>query len=173
MKSATALLFLIMFIISCNQKTTDDSNNDFKDSIAGMTLYEWKEHFKDSLMKKVNQDIAEKSINTQNDCPLKITKSWITHNSIGTSEANINIKNNSDKTVDALKVGILCYNNFDEPITESISGANQYMGISQSKLRPNKTETDTWVMYLFDNTTKIKPYIYQVHFTDGTIWQSK
>jgi len=101
--------------------------------------------------------------------PILIVRSWITHNSINDPEAHIQFKNVSRKTMDGIKVSIACYNNFGDRVSYGLN--DTFNGISQDKLSPGHSDTYTWTLSLFDNTTKIKPSITEVHFSDGSDWK--
>ena len=128
---------------------------------------------KDSIIKAADtkfQQERERKLAIQDSSPIKIIKAWVTENSIGTPEANLTFKNVSSKKIDAIRFAILCYNNFDEPVTNVISG-NTFMGMDQDRLSPGRQSTSTWTLNLFDLTTKIKPFVYEVHFVDGSTWK--
>ena len=99
--------------------------------------------------------------------PIAFLYAAITYNSIGVPQASISIKNITKKTIDAYTIRIECYNNFDRPVNH-IDG-NIFQGISQETINPNEEDLfNTWVLHGFDNTTKIKISLREVHFTDGT-----
>jgi hypothetical protein len=156
-----------IFIISCstspaiNQEKVSPEDTERKKIVIDSIIADAKE----SASKK----IIDRAYDSQEDCPLKIVKYWLTHNSINTPEANITYKNVSNKTIDGIKVGVACYNNFDEPVNSGFN--NIFAGIDQDRLRPGRQNTATWTMSLYDNTTKIKPFIREVHFTDGSRWE--
>lgn len=101
---------------------------------------------------------------------LTIVSSKITNNVIGTPELHVTVKNISDKTVDAFKVAVDLYNNFDQPISEFNSNRNKsFVGISQDVIKPGANNQSVFNLAVFDQATKLKnPRIIQVHFTDGT-----
>ena len=184
MKKAFVLLLALIVFISCQNTHNKNSVRHLNkvDSLKDMATIQ---HEVDSIVaavvdsvdrevdKQVNNEQNKSIFISQNECPVKITKSWLTENSIGSPEANLNIKNCSSRVIDGIKVGILCYNNFDEPINKNSIYGNEFSGISQEKLSPGRTASWTWTMNLFDNTTKINPYIKEVHFKDGTKWPTK
>lgn len=164
----TLYLSLAICLISCSTYPNNESNTDAA-NIAVRSA-----ELSDSIIKEVEKSASKRALDNiyqgQESCPLKIVKYWLTHNTINTPEANITYKNTSTKVVDGIKVGVACYNNFDEPVNSGYS--NVFGGIDQDKLRPGRQKTATWTMNLYDNTTKIKPFIREVHFTDGSTWKA-
>ncbi|MFA5954237.1 MAG: hypothetical protein WC817_01725 [Patescibacteria group bacterium] len=106
----------------------------------------------------------------QEPIPLEIVKSSVTKDIIGMPQANVTIKNVSDKTIDAYKLHIRMFNSFGEPA--SFLGDNVFNGLSQGSLiAPSKTGSDAWSLFGHDTTSKIEVEPYHVHFTDGTTWE--
>lgn len=164
----TAIAFLSM---ACNNNAANlEAKND---SLNGMSEEEFKTNFIDSFKKASLEKAVRENLSKSNSSPVKVLTSFVSKNSIGTPEANVDLTNKSKKLVDGVKVGIYCYNNFDEPVTGSIIGDNEFRGISQETLKPGKSEFYSWSLSQYDLTTKIKPYVYEVHFTDGTSWKLK
>lgn len=102
--------------------------------------------------------------------PVEVVKSSVTKNIINQPEANVTFKNISDKTVDGLKVKILSFNNFGEPVKNTLSSDLEFNGISQETIEPGGSKEVTWDLTWFDSATKITAEPYQVHFTDGSVW---
>lgn len=101
-------------------------------------------------------------------CPVIITKYWLTENDIGDPVAHLRFKNISKKKVDGIKIGIYCFNNFGEQISYGFD--SYYSGITQDVILAGGTDYNYWTLSLFDNTTKIKPFITDVHYRDGSEW---
>jgi len=96
-------------------------------------------------------------------CPIKISKSWISHNSIDIPEANVTYKNTSKRDIDAVVIWNKCYNNFGDYLgTEH--------GISQNILKAGHSTSSNWDLNLYELTTKVHSEVYKVHFKDGTDW---
>lgn len=169
-KSILFLPWTLFLLISCSTYPNNERNVDTSSARISLRAAE----MTDSLIKEVEKGVSKKTLDDlykgQDSCPLKITKYFLTYNSINSPEANITYKNVSTKLIDGIKVSVACYNNFDEPVTSGYS--NVFGGIDQDKLRPGRQKTGTWTMSLFDNTTKIKPFIREVHFSDGTTWKA-
>lgn len=103
--------------------------------------------------------------------PLKIQGKSITYNAIGVPEANVVLKNVSDKTIDAIKVRIYPYDTYDNRVY-NFGGEGTFKGIAQRiNIDPNYRDAYTWTLNLFDNATKFNVEVYSVHFTDGTTWE--
>lgn len=131
----------------------------------------------------VNKEVQKNSIATDNKVkqetkepekpkepsPVEIIKATVTKNTINTPVANISVKNIADKDIDAIKVRISTFNNFDEPVNGFLSD-NTFEGISQEEILAGANQEFSWALYDFDGTTKIKPTVYSVHFKDGSSW---
>ncbi len=102
--------------------------------------------------------------------PVAVVKTSVTKDIINQPEANVTFKNISSKTVDGLKVRILSFNNFGEPVKNTLSSDLEFNGISQETIEPGGSKEFTWSLTWFDSATKITAEAYQVHFTDGSLW---
>ncbi len=125
-----------------------------------------------SSKKSVVDEKIEKALHRK--IPLFLIAATVTLNSIGTPEVTIIPGSLSLDTIDAYTVSIYCYNNFDEPVNHYSSGSNIFKAISQETINPFRTEEygNTWTLYGFDNTRKVKVYLIKVHFTNGKTWVS-
>ncbi len=95
-----------------------------------------------------------------------------TKTEIGTPVANVTVKNISTKTVDAFKVHITTFDKFGDPANGFLKD-NTYNGISQDHdLAPGESYEASWDLYNYDTTAKVDATPYQVHFTDGSSWES-
>jgi len=122
--------------------------------------------------KRLNAE--SKFYNEISECPLEITASYIRRNSIGTPELSVSCKNNSDKTIDAFTVSFYCYDNFNNPVNKYGYGGNALPAIAQVKISSGGTHDGNyywWTAYGYENTTKYKAYITEIHFTDNTTWE--
>lgn len=158
-------LLLITTIAACQTKPKEKKEETTDELITRLD----RTRMVDSLVKEETLLAASRGSEKSKDCPVKILKATVTHNSIGTPQASISFKNTSTKVVDGIKVAILCYNNFDDPVTD-YSGMNRSNGLMQDIVRPGKTSYNTWTLYSFETTSKIKPFVYEIHFKDGTKW---
>lgn len=107
--------------------------------------------------------------------PLFFLSVEVWHDDIGTPEVKIITKNICQKDVDAFTIEVHCYDNYNDPVNHYSTSTNIYKGVSQDILKAGKTVflSDTWTLYGYDNTTKVKVYLIKVHFTDDTIWIPK
>lgn len=128
----------------------------------------------DEQKKAEAKKAEEEQKRKEESAPLKVVEAYVQKNSIGTPEAYVIVRNTSNKTIDAYKVSILCYNSFGEPVSD-FSGSNEYRGIAQDVyISPGETfgYNYYWLLAVQDTTTKITATITEVHFTDGTTWPS-
>jgi hypothetical protein len=107
--------------------------------------------------------------------PIFFLTAEVGYDAIGTPEIKLIPKNISKKDIDAYTVQIYCYNNYNEPVNDQLKNTNIFTGTSQDILKAGKTVSfnDSWTLYGYDNTTKVKVYLKKVHFTDGTLWVPK
>ena len=134
------ILLLVIFAVGCQGEDKRDYRSELQATIE---------------KKKKENEIA--STTALKECPVKIVKSYITHNTIGTPELHIVFKNTGKKVVDGIEVKTTCSNNFKEFL------GFEY-GIVQESLKPNVTRTFTWPLYKYETTTKVYSEIYKVHF---------
>lgn len=126
-------------------------------------------------IKKMISDIDKQIKKVQEEAskpPLSIVSTSVKKNSAGTPEATVIVKNTSKKTIDAFTIRILCFNNYNNPVNHYLYDTNVYNGIDQLKINPGETSGygTHWSLFGYDNTTKIKVVLNDVHFTDNTIW---
>ena len=120
---------------------------------------------------KANKTLAEiKKDIPQEFPPITFKKAWLTTNSINNPEARITFKNTSTKIIDAIKISIICFDNFNKPT--SSNGDIEFHAINQKTINPNTTIDDKWTLYMHENTTKFTAILKEIHFTDGTTWNS-
>ena len=107
--------------------------------------------------------------------PMVLIDATVTFNSIGIPVVNVLPQNIGSKSIDAFTVQISCYDNFDKPVTKAGSESNIFIGISQEYQASGRDNYVwcSWVLNLNENTTKVKVYLKQVHFWDGTTWSPK
>ena len=106
---------------------------------------------------------------------IEIQNVSVKHNSIGIPTIGINLFNGTDKNIDAFKIKIYAYNNFDEPLKEFGYGKEFFYGIDQDEI-PSNEHSDinkTWTLNGFDTGKKFYISIEEIHFSDGTTWKSE
>ncbi|CAH0998033.1 hypothetical protein EMA8858_04168 [Emticicia aquatica] len=105
--------------------------------------------------------------------PIELSKANVSYNSIGNPEAILEVRNISNKIIDAFEVDILCYDNYNRPVSHYLYKTNRFKGISQDEIEPFDENYSTWTLHGHENTTKIKINIKSVHFKNGTKWLPK
>ena len=102
--------------------------------------------------------------------PIAIVEPKVNFNSIGNPEAFMKFINISNKVIDAITIDIYCYNNFNNPVNHYLHKTNLFRGIAQEEFSQNEESFGIWTLYGYDNTTKFKAIIRQIHFKDNTKW---
>ncbi len=98
------------------------------------------------------------------------TVDWrLTSDNIGGKNAKIDIMNYSDKTITALRVIILMWNNFGERI-DYLTNYRFRGQAGDIRIAPNQERTYTWSLYWAKGVTNIVAWVYEVAFEDGTTW---
>lgn len=89
------------------------------------------------------------------------------------SHINLKTKNKSSKTVDAIKIVGLFYNNFNEPVPSASNHHSEFL--SQNTMLPMRSsETISFnIDPEFSSATKVKFYISEVHFSNDSTWNFK
>lgn len=142
------------------QKEQEDAQQQANQKAAQQQTTD-KENLKNELYKLIDS------------CPLEVSRQQIAYNSIGEALSSVTAKNNSNKTIDAFKIYIYCYDNFNKPVNHYAYNTNIFTGIKQDKIRPNESiscKDYDWTMHGFDNTTKIQAIVKEIHYTDNTSW---
>lgn len=106
--------------------------------------------------------------------PTSIETFEIDINAIGEPVAKIQIKNNSDKTIDGFKVIVSAKDNFEKDVHEYGSGGTTARLISQRKIAPGAVSDSRiyWTLHGYENGTKFHVKVYEIHYTDGTSWKA-
>ncbi len=105
--------------------------------------------------------------------PIELSKASVSYNSIGNPEATLEVRNISNKVIDAFEVDILCYDNYNRAVSHYLYKTNRFKGISQDEIEPLNENYSTWTLHGHENTTKIKIIIKSVHFKNGSKWIPK
>ncbi|MBH5318867.1 hypothetical protein I6N90_13765 [Paenibacillus sp. GSMTC-2017] len=125
------------------------------------------------MLEKIRKSALAAELKANKNVPVKVTKIDMYENSIGIPEPNINFKNLSTKTIDAIEIDIRCFDTFGRAVTFP-GQSNLFEGIVQDvMIPPGGEEAFSWTLNLFGNTTKINVTVVNVHFTDGTTWKKK
>lgn len=125
---------------------------------------------------KVTATADQKPNEPATPSPLDVSAVTISRDAINQPEANLTVTNTSDRKVSALKIRLLVYTKFNEPVKNSFSlldGSNEFIGIYQENdILPGGKKALTWQLTGFDGAGKATAKIYQVKFDDGTEWKS-
>ena len=103
--------------------------------------------------------------------PLRIVAGCVSRNSIGTPELLLQVRNMRKSDAVAYTISAECYNNFDERIRRSVTGASDFSGIGQRTIEAGSQDVLSWTMHGFDHTTKAKVTVARVKLRDGTDWK--
>ncbi len=116
---------------------------------------------------KASEEAARKAL----ECPLEPIDGRITRDSANVPYVYAQWENVTDKTIDAYKVEIRCYDRFGDPVYYYTNRSNVFTGQAQHTIKPGrKTPSGTyWYMHGFDLLAEAKLKITKVHFTDGTV----
>lgn len=157
--SRCSTILAALFFISCNVPTQNNTAaNGPIDTVDAVATT-------DTL---ITTSPLQEVANTT-PCPVSITKAWVNRGDYYPT-ASVKLSNDGSKAIDGIKVGLRCYNNFNEPVLNGYT--NETMGIVQERLRTAGKNTYTWPLTAQTNTTRVDAYIKEIHFTDGTTWKA-
>lgn len=108
-------------------------------------------------------------------CLLKILAYKIEIGDYGDVSVDLIVKNNSKKAITGFTGTFILYDKMNHPVTWG-GGENKFNFLCQSKSVPamsNATIIGSWKLSLYDNTRRIKPYIREIQYEDGTKWVLK
>lgn len=105
--------------------------------------------------------------------PLIIVGSYISYNSIGVPEANIQFWNVSGKDVASFEVKFVCYDAYGNVTTDYSWYNGSFLGYcDNARMELGEKSTKTWTLYNNERTKSVRNIVLQrVAFTDGTIWK--
>ena len=94
---------------------------------------------------------------------------------IGQPVAFIQLKNDSDKTIDGFKVILTAKDNFDTQVKEFGTGDGIKKLMSQRTIRPHELSEANrgWNLYGYENGTKFHIKLYEIHYADGSSWKAE
>jgi hypothetical protein len=122
-----------------------------------------------------NHDSYYMSIEDKSLCPLKILAYQIDIDEYGNVNIDLILKNTSKKKIVGFVGTFEMFNKMNKPVTWG-GGNNRFNFMSQDTTIPEMSspvDIGPWVLRLYENTRKIKPYIREVQFEDGTFWRLK
>jgi len=159
---------LICFLfISCNVSADKTAIND---SMMVASDLRTESEIKDSLVTKINNDVVSGFIERAKESPVAITSSRVVKKDYGAKEVHFTLKNNSSKTVDAVRFGYSLLNNFGDNLSDQM-GVGFEWSASQEIIKPNKTVELS--ASIFNSATKVRnTFVNEVHYTDGSKWEA-
>lgn len=94
---------------------------------------------------------------------------------IGQPVAFIQLKNNSDKTIDGFKVILSAKDNFGAEVKQFGYSDPIMKLMSQHTVGPHEVSSAShyWHLFGFENGTKFHIKLYEIHYTDGTSWKAE
>ncbi|MBS6791278.1 zinc ribbon domain-containing protein [Megasphaera sp.] len=106
--------------------------------------------------------------------PASIANFEVDENVIGEPVAYIQIKNDSDKTIDGFKVRLSARDNFGQEVTEFGYGDPFTVLMSQHTIEPRGLSSDSyhWTLHGLENGRKFHVELAEIHYTNGTSWNS-
>lgn len=106
--------------------------------------------------------------------PISIERFEVDINVIGEPIARIQIKNESDKTIDGYKVLVSVKDNFGKDVREFGSGEPIAHLINQREIAPGDLSNYQyyWTLHGYETGTKFHAKLYEIHYTDGSSWKA-
>lgn len=101
--------------------------------------------------------------------PVSIYGIGINTNVIGLPELTIEVRNNSQATVEAIEFDADCFNKFDEPVKKP-GGTNRYSGHWKYAIAPGAKERMSGQLSLQGTTAKADVWISRVRLSNGEVW---
>lgn len=129
-----------------------------------------------ALIDKATEQMKQalkKELAANKNIPLKVGGSYITYNSLGYPEANIELKNLTGKTITAFELSFSCYDAYGDPV--HFAGNNRFYGKANGEsIASGGTYTFKWDLTWYEDTTKlVNISIDKVAYSDGTSWKRK
>lgn len=128
---------------------------------------QFQEYFSQRMHELNQSQISRDSLNSTS-APISIVDQSL--NRFGLDEVSVEIISDSLRTIDGLRLIIYFSNNFEEHIFDE-NNRNYIIGESQELIEPNVKKKLSWIIEgEFQKATKVKSFVKQVHFTDGSVW---
>jgi len=119
-----------------------------------------------SSSKSVKADVSV----TVKQPPLEIMDHDLVDDGIGGKDAVITFRNNTTKTVTAIRIRIAMWNNFGERV--DYFGETFFSGMdSDVTIGPGNSYQATWSLYWATGVTRIVPWVYEIAYSDGSVWK--
>lgn len=177
-----SILLFSLVIYSCNSMQGEKTSSEYNQSdtvtsissVNGMTKEEFIANYKDSVMKKINRQVALDTAGLSS-APVKVLRAVMVKEEYSNYKSiSLTFKNISDKQVDAIKFSWYGENAFGEPAdmgNSFLEGSGG--GFTESKLSPGKSRTSEWSILSRDGKKVILAWPYEVVFSDGAKWKLK
>ena len=97
---------------------------------------------------------------------MKIVKSAIV-NEYGYPHLDVTVRNDTGRDIDAYTISATFTDNFNAPLTATITGDASFGGVMQEKVPKGGSKYASWQLSLFQNATKVKTIeVTSLHFPD-------
>ncbi|WP_028558704.1 stalk domain-containing protein [Paenibacillus pinihumi] len=140
-------------------------SNAFEDNVIAMFERHIKE-FDDNLKQRLKQN---------KNVPLEIIEWSISYDVLNYPEANIAVRNLTDKTIASFELSFSCYDAFGQKVTYRFGNSNRFKGTAvNSDIKSGYAQLVTWDLTYYARTSQLKNItIDKVAFSDGTVWKKK
>ncbi|EFM10920.1 copper amine oxidase domain protein [Paenibacillus curdlanolyticus YK9] len=119
------------------------------------------------------KQLKQELVNNKN-VPLQIQASNISYDTMGYPEANIRLKNLTEKKIVAFELSFSCFDAYGDPVKGGYPYTNRFYGKASDVVDWGDTYTFTWDLWSYSDTSKISNItIDKVAFSDGSVWKRK
>lgn len=188
MKKLITCSTIVLFIMICVVTSITAQERELQDVIENLEKQKTETQKNEEInIEEINtepQSLYYKKMNLKSDdrelnklkaqgYPVWFLDASISFNAIDDPEAKISLMNISSKIIDAYTVDIYCYDRFGRPVVHYAHDSNVFGGKSKDTIQPGDTDKAAWRLHGHENTSKIKVFIREVHFSDGGTWSPK
>lgn len=162
---------ILILLWACN----NDSKSKIKDSdsINGMTVAEYKQHYIDSAVNKVKKDVLFDTAGLSN-APVKVLSAKIVEKEYSNyKDIRLTFKNISDKKVSAIKFRWYGIDAFGEPADMGSYNDGSGSGFTDEALGPKRSTSAVWSIASRNAKKVLAAWPFEVAFSDGTKWELK
>lgn len=146
-------------LLSCESESNNSLSNRDKAKMV--------DSIKESYINNSNKEMELEAKKGEFGSPVKIRNCRISDDKV----ISIQYQNISDKEIDAVKVAIFAYDNFEE-YREVNMGFPFITATSQKTVRPGKSINESLDAYSFKGVTKLTCYVVKVHYKAGGVWEN-
>ncbi|MWC30148.1 stalk domain-containing protein [Paenibacillus sp. MMS18-CY102] len=119
------------------------------------------------------KQLKQELVNNKN-VPIQIQASDISYDTMGYPEANIRLKNLTEKKIVAFELSFSCFDSYGDPAKGGYPYNNRFYGKANDAVGWGETYTFTWDLFSYSDTSKISNItIDKVAFSDGSVWKRK